>query len=200
MSVFTHYYDYGFIYIKKLKQKRAPPSNYHTINTYAEAVKKHIDQSKTVTPRKIRSDLSKDEKVALKDLSKQDDIFITNADKIAAVDIMDVNNYVRKAKRQLNDSKNYKVLAKDPTTSNNDLVNQTMIRFKEEQLINGNIANSLKNQSPRTPQFYISPKIYKEGNPDQRRQPNILKYIDYHLQPIPIVKQILSYVKDTNEL
>ena len=77
---------------------------------------------------------------------------------------MDVNDYIREAKRQLNEPRNYKVLAKDPTTTNNDLINQTIDRFTKEQLINDNIANGLKNPSPRTPQFYISPKI-------QRREP-----------------------------
>ena len=148
------------------KNKKWTPSNdHHTINTYVEAVKKDIKQSKTVTPRKLRPNLSKDEKVALKDLSKRDDIIITNAGKGGAVVIMDVNDYIREAKRQLCDSKTYKVLAKDPTTTNNDLVNQTIYRFTKEQLINENIANGLKNPSPRTPQFYISPKIHKEGNP-----------------------------------
>ena len=64
-------------------------------------------QSKTVPPKKIRSNLSKDEKVALKDLSKRDDIIITNADKGGAVVIMDVNDYIREAKRQLNNPRNY---------------------------------------------------------------------------------------------
>ena len=73
---------------------------------------------------------------------------------------MDVNDYIREAKRQPNDSKNYKVLAKDPTTTNNDLVNQTNDRFKKENLINENIANGLKNPSRRTLQSYISPKIH----------------------------------------
>ena len=80
---------------------------------------------------------------------------------------MDVNDYIREAKRQLNEPRNYKVLAKDPTTTNNDLINQTIDRFTKEQLINDNIANGLKNPSPRTPQFYISPKIQKQGNPDR---------------------------------
>ena len=68
---------------------------------------------------------------------------------------------------------------------------------------NENIANGLKNPSPRTPQFYISPKIHKEGNPGRPvvssincHTANISKYVDYHLQPI--VKQIPSYVKDNN--
>ena len=71
-------------------------------------------------------------------------------------------------------------------------------------MINENIANGLKNPSHRTPQFYISPKIHKEGNPGRPvvsstncHTANISKYVDYHLQPI--VKQIPSYVKCTND-
>ena len=86
-------------------------------------------------------------------------------DKGGAVVIMGVNDYIREAKRQLNDSKNYKVISKDPTITNNELVNQTIDTFKKEQLINEKIANRLKNQSYRTPQFYISPKLHTEGNP-----------------------------------
>ena len=57
---------------------------------------------------------------------------------------------------------------------------------------------------PRTPQFYTSPKIHKEGNPGRPvvssincHTANISKYVDYHLQPI--VKQIPYYVKDKND-
>ena len=69
-------------------------------------------------------------------------------------------------------------------------------------MINENIANGLKNPSPRTPLFYISPKIHKDDNPSRPvssincHTANISKYADYHLQPI--VKQIPSYVKDTD--
>ena len=84
------------------------------------------------------------------------------------------------------DSKNYNVLAKDPTATNNDLVNQTIHRFTKKQLINENIANGLKNPSPGTPQHYISPpKIHKEGNPGRTvvssincHTTNISKYVD----------------------
>ena len=55
---------------------------------------------------------------------------------------------IREAKRQLNEPRNYKVLAKDPTTTNSDLINQTNDRFTKEQLLNDNIANGLKNPSP----------------------------------------------------
>ena len=54
-------------------------------------------------------------------------------DKRAAVVIMGVNDFVREDKHQLNDSKNYKVLAKDATTTNKDLVNQTIDRLKKKK-------------------------------------------------------------------
>ena len=109
---------------------------------------------------------------------------------------MFVNDYIREGKRQLNDLKNYKVPAKDPTTANNNLVKKTIDRFTKH-------CNGLKNPSSRTPQFYISPKSHKEGNSgrpvvssENSHTANISKYVDYHLKPI--VKQIPSYVKDNN--
>ena len=104
----------------------------------------------------------------------------------------------------LSDPKNYKILAKDPTTTNNDLVNQTINRFTKKQLINGNISNGLKNPSTRIPQLHMSPKIHKEGNlgcPEVSSlnclTTNIAKYVDYQLQIIE--KQIPSNVKDSNK-
>ena len=71
-------------------------------------------------------------------------------------------------------------------------------------MINENTAKGLKNPSPRAPQFYMSPKIHKEVNPGRPvvssincHTTNISKYVDYHLRRI--VKQIPSYVKDTND-
>ena len=79
--------------LKQNKNKKwTPPNNHYTINTYVEAVKKDIEQSKTVTLRKIRPNLNKDKKVALKDLSKRDDIIITSG----AVVILGVNDYTEK--------------------------------------------------------------------------------------------------------
>ena len=68
--------DESRLFKQNKNKKWTPPNNHHTINTYVGAFKKDIEQSKTVTPRKIRPNLSKDEKLALKDLSKRDDILL----------------------------------------------------------------------------------------------------------------------------
>ena len=107
---------------------------------------------------------------------------------------MNVNDYIREAKRQLNDPKNYKVLAKDPTTTNNDLVNQTIDRFTKEELVNESIVNWLKNPSPRTPQFYISPKIHKEGNPVRP----VVSSINFHTANISMCRLPLTTYCETN--
>ena len=84
------------------------------------------------------------------------------------------------------------------------LVNDTMERFKKQKLINEKVAEGLKRNDPKTPKFYLRPKIHKERNPGRPvvssvncHTTNISKYVDYHLQPI--VKEIPSNVKDTQD-
>ena len=55
--------------------------------------------------------------------------------------------------------------------------------------------------NPKTPKFYMQPKLHKKDNPGRPvvRSVNchissISKYVDYYLQPI--VKDIPSYVRD----
>ena len=82
------------------------------------------------------------------------------------------------------------------------LVNDAIERFKKQKLINEKVTEGLKRNDPKTPKFYLWPKILKEGNPGHPavssvncHTANISKYVDYHLKTI--VKEIPSYVKDT---
>ena len=91
----------------------------------------------------------------------------------------------------------------DPTLGNNNLVNQAIDHFKKEKLITNEIADRHKTSDPRTPRFYITPKLHKPRNPGRPfvrsvncHTTNISKYIDYHLQLV--AKQLPSYIKDTN--
>ena len=66
-------------------------------------------------------------KLTLKEISKRDYIIITNVDNGDPVVIMTVNDDVREAKHQINDSKNYKLFKKDPqqlimTSSNKQFI------------------------------------------------------------------------------
>ena len=124
---------------------------------------------------------------------------ITKAHKSGAVVIVDVKDYIKEAERQQNNTENYRNLQEDPTAAND-----TIERFKKQKLINETVAEGLKTNDPKTLKFYLRPKILKEGNPGRPvvssvncHTANISKYVDYHLQPI--VKEIPSYVKDTQD-
>ena len=85
------------------------------------------------------------------------------------------------------------------------LVNDTTEKFKKQKLTNQKVAEALKRNDPQKTKFYLRPKIHKEGNPGHPvvssvncHTANISKYVDYHLQPI--VKETLSYVRDTQDI
>ena len=129
---------------------------------------------------------------------------ITNADKGGVEVIMDVEKYINEADRQLSDKRNYKNLQEDPTLQHSDLVNDIIDRFKKENLLSKKLADGLKSVNPKTPKFYISPKIHKENNPGRPvinsincHTSEISRFVDHHLQPL--VREIPSYIKDTND-
>ena len=121
--------------------------------------------------------------------AKRKDLIITSADKGGAVVIMNTDCYIKEANRHLSDKTSYKQLTHDPTLQHNRMVNWTIERFKNEKLI----------PQKKTPKFYISQKIHKPNNPGRPIEchtSEISRFVDHHLQPV--VKQIPSYIKDTN--
>ena len=99
---------------------------------------------------------------------------------------MVVTDYIEKSERQLNSKEHYRQLSKDQTAVNKETVNNVTGRFQKENLINKNVAEGHRTTSPRTPRFYIQPKIRKEGNPGRPvissvnyHTSNISKYVDY---------------------
>ena len=71
----------------------------------------------------------------MEELAKRKYIIITNADKGRAVVIMDVEKYINESNRQLSDKRNYKKLKEDPTLRHSNLVNDTIDRFKKENIL-----------------------------------------------------------------
>ena len=139
-----------------------------------------------------------------KNLSKRDDIIIAKADKGGAIVIVDVDDYIQEANRQLDNKEFYKKLTIDPTEINRIKVNRTINEIKSSHLLNEKIANDLLSSEEKTPQFKMLPKVYKEGNPGRPvvssidcHTTKISKYIDNQLQPH--VKELKSFVKDSTD-
>ena len=151
-----------------------------------------------------RSNLTKNETDALQQLSQRNDIIIKKADKGGVAVITDVDYYIRESNQQLNNTDFYKKIPNDPTKSKRNKVNNTINEFKLQRILDDTTAKNLQTLEARTPNFYMQPKLYKEGNTDRPviRSVNchtakILQYIDHSLQPH--VQELGSYVKDSTD-
>ena len=112
----------------------------------------------------------------MKHLAKQRDLIITTADKGSAVVIMDTENSIKEANLQLSNKNSYKTLQTDTTLQHNKMVNDGLDRLKNENLLPKKTAEELKIINPKTPKFYIIPKVHKENNPGR----TIINFINCH--------------------
>ena len=124
----------------------------------------------------------------MQELQSRKDIIVTYADKGGSAVILDVEDYVKKAERQLNNKENYRKINYDPTTLNNETIHKTISRFQKEYLLSRNISEELKIENPKTPHFYLKTKVHKESNPGRPVISSIncyiskfSEYVDYHL-------------------
>ena len=65
----------------------------------------------------------------MQELQSRNDIVITDADKGGAVVILDVEDYVKEAERQLSNKENYRKITYNPTTANNETIHKVISRF-----------------------------------------------------------------------
>lgn len=162
--------------------------------------------------RETKSNLSPEENVALAELKENKQIIIKPADKGSMVVIMDRKQYIWEAKRQLNDTKYYKKLAKPMYTDTFNIVQKIFQKIYEKKLINAKQKNYLIGSSePRARIFYLLPKIHKSphtwsipykippGRPIvsdcSSETYRAAEFIDYYLNPL--AKLHKSYIRDT---
>ena len=79
-----------------------PTNKHHNIEAFIEATRNEIQEKLEETRPSKYSNLTVKERKAIQELQSRDDIAITNADKGEPVVILDVEEYVKEAKRQLN--------------------------------------------------------------------------------------------------
>ena len=96
------------------------------------------------------------------------------------------------------------MLPSDLTPVDAKIINETINKFVKENLLAKKLGKSLINEEPKTPKFYLNPKVHKENNPGRpvinsidAPSAQISRFVDFHQQPI--VQSIQSYVKDTND-
>jgi hypothetical protein len=181
-----------------------PTNIHHTVKTFTEDFSRKIRNSLETQKsegRTNRKNLNKMETRALENLKNRDDIVITKADKGGAVVINSVKDYIKEADRQLADKNFYKKLSHNPTSEHAALVDNAIDNLKLRGVLEEKTAEKLKTDNPKTPRFYLLPKIHKPNNPGRPvvssigcHTEKISQYIDHHLQPLN--KALPSYVQD----
>ena len=138
---------------------------HHIIETFIESYQRQIDQNlPATTPRKTYN-LSVEEQLALQQLKQRNDIIIIKADKGGAVTILNLEDYITDAYKQLNNTQCYKKLTHDPTYQRAKTINDTIDMFKANHNLPEKIAEGLKSHNPKTPTLKLPPKVHKENYP-----------------------------------
>ena len=168
--------------------------------------KNHLDLSDTKLPKTKYNNISREEREAIKSLSKDSSIVIKQADKGGAVVIMNRTDYIKEGLRQLSDDKFYIETPSDLTSTHYNAIEKKAKDMLNNEEIDISCYDYLIKTPVRTAQFYMLPKIHKNkctppgrpivsgnGCPTER----ISEFVDYFLQPG--VKKISSYIQDTTD-
>lgn len=162
--------------------------------------------------KKIKTNMSKQEIIGMKDLISNNNIVIKEADKGSTTVILDREQYIREAQRQLNNEEYYKKIDNPIYPETIKKVQQILQILYIKKYINKEQKEYLQGDTnPRERRFYILPKIHKEpekwippfevppGRPivsDCNSETyRTAEYIDYYLNPLS--NKHKSYVKDT---
>ena len=108
--------------------------------------------------------------------------------------------YENECLRQLNDIQFYEKIDTSPLT--HECVKKYISGLQFDEMIDGETAKYLKENSPKPGRFYTIPKIHKQGHPgrpivssNSHPTERISQFVDHHLQPL--VTKLPSYIKDT---
>jgi hypothetical protein len=196
----------GNLYFKN-ESNWTPNNVHHTVKTFTDDFTNRVTQSINKDGQNVssnRKNLSKNETKALNDLKNREDIIISKADKGGACVIMDVDNYISEADRQLKDERFYRKVDENPTSLHAALVDNAIDDLKQKGLLEEKMANQLKTSNPKTPRLYLLPKIHKPGNPGRPvvssigcHTEKISQFVDHHLQSLN--QNLPSHVKDTTD-
>ena len=156
----------------------------------------------------LTSNLTEEETnfLATYDIHKQKYV-IKPADKGGAIVIWSTTDYEKEALSQLNDNKYYEYIPANSTTvilkQTTEITKYVKDLFKFGDIDYKTLQHLLPPSPPRTPIFYLLPKIHKPGTPGRpiisgcdSPTDRLSSFIDSHLKPL--CTSLPSYIKDTN--
>ena len=117
-------------YKNKTNPEWLPKDIHHSVKTFMESVDRDLQKETNETTPEREQNLTKGEIQSLRNLKERDDIIITKADKGGAVVIINIDDYLKEAKRQLDNTEFYHKLYQDLTETHAHIVNETIRKFE----------------------------------------------------------------------
>ena len=166
-------------------QQRPSPGNLH------EGSQGRLPSSTKQCPAHQTCDnLTSTERKALLSLRSRSNIVIKPVDKGSATVVMSRQDYLDRVMSHLQNEEYYLKLDEEPTSRYAQEITCLLTEMTDRQVIDKETFKYLRPQDPRTSQFYILPKIHKEGNPGRPTasscRPPRKEYLD--LQTITYVR------------
>ena len=146
------------LHVRKSKWT-SPEGQFASLEFFIKKCRHDIQKLKFNCDTKV-SNLSSEEWVALKNLSKRQDIIIKSADKGGAEVVWRSDLYKEEALRQLSDTSFYAKVEKDLISNNQKIVNDTIQNLIVKQELPATATNLIIT-TPRTSCIYFLPKIHK---------------------------------------
>jgi len=133
----------------------------------ANRLRKHCDTFKQHAKKSILKFKKKTDPIVktLVNLSKDDSIYITRADKGRAVVILDKLDYIIKMEDILSDTKTFTRLDSDPTIKKEERLQRKLLKLKDSGFITENEYNFARPVGSQPGKAYGLPKIHKAGAP-----------------------------------
>ena len=172
-----------------------------SLNVFKQAFKTCLLNSKIKNNK--TNNLTKEERIGLKELTDNPEIIIKKADKGSAVVVMNTRDYLREGYRQLSDTKYYTQLKQDPTKSVCEKITETLVSMRNRGLITAENEH-LSPINTTIGHFYLLPKIHKKNIPGRpicssvtHPTSRISKFVDAHIRDY--VPKTKSYIRDTQD-
>lgn len=159
------------------------------------------------TNKRSSHNLSRGERLALKNFTQNPDLIIKPADKGGGIVLQNKIDYTAEALRLLSDSNTYKKLSKDPLPNFKIEAEKLITTACQHRIIDPKEASFLKRDYYKTPYFYHLPKIHKDpshppGRPIVASMDSVTsgfsQYVDVFLQPL--AQSLPSYIRDSTHL
>lgn len=209
----AHHFSHGTSFTRnkkfRLPSNWTPPDTPAVINQKLQDMENQIDNITVKIPKR---NLTEQEVKGLEKLKKNSEIIIKPADKGSATVILDRDNYILEAERQLGNPKHYKQLKEPVFPETAEKFNQILNVLKRKGFLDEKQCEYLQSHSDARPrQLYLLPKIHKD--PEKWTIPGkmppgrpiisdcssesyaISEYIDHFLAPL--ANKHPAYLKDT---